>query len=113
VPPSKRVEYYIEATAAKLGLSKATVEEAPALYRRLERRALAGKSPRVMAAAVIYAAACTPVRAAAEALGVSPISVKATVYKLKLTVKCAAEEASREWRKGPRIKPRTESGMVE
>jgi len=86
VPPSKRVEYYIEATAAKLGLSKAAMEEALALYRRLERRALVGKSPRVVAAAVIYAATCTPTRAAAEALGVSPISVKDTVRKLKLPV---------------------------
>jgi len=40
VPPSKRVEYHIEATAAKLGLSKATVEEALALNRRLERKTL-------------------------------------------------------------------------
>jgi len=87
VPPSKRVEYYIEATSAKLGLSKATVEEALVLYRRLERRALVGKSPRVVAAAVIYAATCTPARAAAKALGVSPISVKEAVRRLKLAVK--------------------------
>jgi len=87
VPPSKRVEYYIEATAAKLGLSRATVEKALALFRGLERRALVGKSPRVVAAAVIYAATCTPARAAAEALGVSPITVKQTVRKLKLAVK--------------------------
>jgi len=87
VPPSKRVEYYIEFTATKLGLSKATVEEALALYRGVERRALAGKSPRVVAAAVIYAATCTPARAAAEALGVSPISVKETARRLKLSVK--------------------------
>jgi len=90
VPPSKRVEYYIEATAAKLGLNRATVEEALALYRRLERRALVGKSPRVVAAAVIYAATCTPAHVAAEALGVSPISVKDTVRKLKLPVKMCA-----------------------
>jgi len=87
VPPSKRVEYYIEATAAKFGLSRAAVEEALALYRMLERRALVGKSPRVVAAAVIYAATCTPAHAAAEALGVSPITVKQTVRKLKLAVK--------------------------
>jgi len=90
VPPSKRVEYYIEATAARLGLSRATVEEALALYRGLERKALVGKSPRVVAAAVIYAATCTPARAAAEALGVSPTSVKETVRKLKLAVKMCA-----------------------
>jgi len=87
IPPSKRVEYYIEAAAAKLGLGRAALEEALALYRRLERRALVGKSPRVVAAAVIYAATCTPARAAAEALGVSPISVKDTVRKLRLPVK--------------------------
>jgi len=87
VPPSKRVEYYIEAAAAKLGLSRAALEEALALYRRLERRALVGKSPRVVAAAVVYAATCTPARAAAEALGVSPITVKQTVRKLRLAVK--------------------------
>jgi len=87
VPPSKRVEYYIEATAAKLGLSRTALEGALALYRGLERRALAGKSPRVVAAAMIYAATCTPARAAAEALGVSPISVRETVRKLSLTVK--------------------------
>jgi len=87
IPPSKRVEYYIEAAAAKLGLGRAALEEALALYRRLDRRALVGKSPRVVAAVVIYAATCTPARAAAEALGVSPISVKATVRKLKLAVK--------------------------
>jgi len=46
-----------------------------------------GKSPRVVAAAVIYAATCTPARAAAEALGVSPISVKETVRRLKLAAK--------------------------
>ncbi|ABO07864.1 transcription initiation factor IIB family protein [Pyrobaculum calidifontis] len=86
IPPSKRVEYYIEAAAAKLGLGRAALEEALALYRRLDRRALVGKSPRVVAA-VIYTATCTPARAAAEALGVSPISVKATVRKLKLAVK--------------------------
>jgi len=34
---------------------------------------------------VIYAAMCTP--AAAEALGVSPISVRETVRRLKLPVK--------------------------
>ena len=60
MPPSKRVEYYIEATAAKLGLSRSTVEEALALYRGLERGVLVGKSPRVVAAAVIYAATRTP-----------------------------------------------------
>jgi len=87
IPPSKRVEYYIEVVAAKLGLSRSTVEEALALYRGLERRALAGKSPRVVAAAMIYAATCTPARVAAEALGVSPISVKETVRKLRLPVK--------------------------
>jgi len=87
VPPSKRVEYYVEVAVARLGLGRAAVEEALALYRRLERRALTGKSPRVVAAAVIYAATCTPARAAAEALGVSPISVKDTVRKLKLAVK--------------------------
>jgi len=87
VPPSKRVEYYIEATAAKLGLGRSALEEALALYRGLERRALVGKSPRVIAAAVIYAATCTPARAAAEALGVSPVSVKDTVRKLRLAVK--------------------------
>jgi len=90
IPPSKRVEYYIEAAAARLGLGKAAVEGALALYRGVERRALAGKSPRVVAAAVIYAATCTPARAAAEALGVSPISVKDTVRKLKLPVKMCA-----------------------
>jgi len=78
IPPSKRVEYYVEAAAAKLGLGRSALEGALALYRGLERRALVGKSPRVMAAAVIYAATCTPARAAAEALGVSPISVKDT-----------------------------------
>jgi len=46
-----------------------------------------GKSPRVIAATFIYAATCTPAIAAAEVLGVRPISVKATVYKLKLAVK--------------------------
>jgi len=90
IPPSKRVEYYIEATAAKLGLSRAALEGALALYRGLERRALVGKSPRVDAAAVIYAATCTPARAAAETLGVSPISVKETVRRLKLAVKMCA-----------------------
>jgi len=49
-----------------------------------------GKSPRVAAAAVIYATTCTPARAAVEALGVSPISVKETVRKLKLAVKMCA-----------------------
>jgi len=93
VPPSKRVGYYIEATAAKLGLSRATVEEALALYRGLERRALVGKSPRVVAAAVIYAATCTPARAAAEALGVSPITVRETVRKLRLAVKMCARRS--------------------
>jgi len=58
-----------------------------ALYRRLERKALVGKSPRVVAAAVIYAATCTPARAAAEALGVSTISVKEAVRRLRLAVK--------------------------
>jgi len=62
----------------------AALEVALALYRGVERRALVGKSPRVVAAAVIYAATCTP--AAAEALGVSPISVKETMRKLKLPV---------------------------
>jgi len=90
IPPSKRVEYYIETTAAKLGLERAAVEEALALYRGLERRALVGKSPRVVAAAVIYAATCTPARAAAEALGESSISVKDTVRRLKLPVKMCA-----------------------
>jgi len=93
VPPSKRVEYYIEAAAAKLGLGRAALEEALALYRRLERRALVGKSPRVVAAAVIYAATCTPARAAAEALGVSPISVRETVRKLRLAVKMCARRS--------------------
>jgi len=51
VPPSKRVEYYAKATAAKLGLGRAASEEALALYRGLERRALMGKSPRVVATA--------------------------------------------------------------
>jgi len=87
IPPSKRVEYYIEAAAAKLGLGRAALEGALALYRGVERRALVGKSPRVVAAAVIYAATCTSARAAAEALGVSPISVKDTVRRLKLAVK--------------------------
>jgi len=87
IPPSKRVEYYIEAAAAKLGLSKAATEEALALYRGVERRVLVGKSPRVVAAAVIYAATCTPARVAADALGVSPISVKETARRLKLSVK--------------------------
>jgi len=82
VPPSKRVEYYVEAVVARLG--RAALEEALALYRGLERRALVGKSPRVVAAAVIHAATCTP---AAEALGVSSISVKETVHKLRLTAK--------------------------
>jgi len=63
------------------------LEGALALYRGVERRALVGKSPRVVAAAVIYAATCTSARAAAEALGVSPISVKDTVRRLKLAVK--------------------------
>jgi len=86
IPPSKRVEYYIETTAAKLGLGRSALEEALALYRGVERRALVGKSPRVVAA-VIYAATCTPARVAAEVLGVSPISVKDTVRKLRLPVK--------------------------
>jgi len=82
IPPSKRVEYYIEAAAAKLGLGRAAFEGALALYRGLDRRALVGKSPRVVAA-VIYAATCTPAHAAAEALGVSPISVRETVRRLR------------------------------
>jgi len=34
VPPSKRVEYYVEAVVARLGLGRAALEEALALYRR-------------------------------------------------------------------------------
>jgi len=71
------------------------VEEALALYRGLEKRALTGKSPSVVAAAVIYAATCTPARVAAEALAVSPMSVKQTARKLRLAVKmCGRVEAS-------------------
>ena len=87
IPPSKRVEYHIEAAAAKLGLGRSALEEALALFRGLERRALVGKSPRVVAAAVIYAATCTPAHVAAEALEVSPITVKQTARKLKLAIK--------------------------
>jgi len=94
IPPSKRVEYYVEAVVARLGLGRAALEDALALYRRLERRALVGKSPRVVAAAVIYAATCTTARAAAEALGVSSISVKETVHKLRSAVRSASVGAS-------------------
>jgi len=97
VPPSKRVEYYVEAVVARLGLGRAALEEALALYRRLERGALVGKSPRVVAA-VIYAATCTPARAAAEAQGVSPISVKETVRRLKLPVKMCVRRSIPEQR---------------
>jgi len=74
------------------------LEEALALYRGLERRALVGKSPRVVAAAVIYAATCTPARVAAEVLGVSPISVKETVRKLRLPVKMCVRRGIPEQR---------------
>jgi len=57
-----------------------------------------GKSPRVVAAAVIYAATCTPARAAAEALGVSPISVKETVRRLKLLAKMCVRRSIPEQR---------------
>jgi len=87
IPPSRRVEQYIIEAAARLGLGRKAVEETLSIYRRLESRALVGRSPRVIAVALIYAATCTPAVAAAEVLGVSPISVKATVYKLKLAVK--------------------------
>jgi len=62
-------------------------------------RAPVGKSPRVVAAAVIYAATCTPARAAAEALGVSPITVKQTARKLRLAVKMCARRSILEQRR--------------
>jgi len=53
-----------------------------------------GESPRVVAAAVIYAATCTP--AAAEALGISPISVKEAARRLKLAAKMCVRRGVRQ-----------------
>jgi len=79
------VEHYIYAVCRRLG-EPALVESALALFRSLPKTAWQGKSPRTVAAAVVYLVASRlgyTRRAVADAAKVSPYSVRDVALKFK------------------------------
>jgi len=77
------VEHYIYTVCRRLGEPE-LAEGALALFRSLPKTAWQGKSPRTVAAAVVYLAAGRYTkRAVAEAAKVSPLSVRDVALKLK------------------------------
>jgi len=79
------VEHYIYAVCRRLG-EPALTERAVALFRSLPKTAWQGKSPRAVAAAVVYLVASRlgyTRRAVADTAKVSPLTVRDVALKLK------------------------------